>query len=67
MEHIVRPGETLASIANTYGLSAAAIMQANRLQTDLIYPGQRLYIPRPVTQYHTHVHTHTHTHTYTHQ
>jgi N-acetylmuramoyl-L-alanine amidase len=58
MEHIVRPGETLAIIANTYGVTVPAIMHANRLQTDLIQPGQRLFIPHPAHQYHMHTHTH---------
>jgi len=44
--HIVRPGETLAYIAQRYGTTASAIAQANRLR-DLvwIYPGQQLLIP----------------------
>jgi LysM repeat protein len=62
MEHIVRPGETLSSIANSYAIST--IMQANRLHNGLIYPGQRLFIPQPPAHhYHTHTHTHIHTST----
>jgi LysM repeat protein len=73
MEHIVRNGETLASIAQRYGVTIPAIMQANSLTSDTIYVGQRLFIPvqsvqplfpPPQQQHHTHTHTHTHTHIY---
>ncbi|MFN2115611.1 MAG: LysM peptidoglycan-binding domain-containing protein [Anaerolineae bacterium] len=44
--HIVQPGDTLYSIANKYGVSAASIAQANGLvNPDYIYVGQRLVIP----------------------
>jgi LysM repeat protein len=81
MEHIVHHGETLSSIANRYGVTVAAIMQANRLHSHYIHSGQRLWIPvqahyhaphyqAPYYQPHyqgptQHV-THTHTHTHTH-
>jgi membrane-bound lytic murein transglycosylase D len=61
MEHIVRHGETLSSIANRYGVTVTAIMHLNRLHTDLVHPGQRIFIPHPAQQFHTHIHTHTHT------
>jgi LysM repeat protein len=75
MEHIVRPGETLSGIADSYGVPLAVIVRANNLQTDVIYAGQRIYIPVPPQQYpqhysqhyHTHTHTHTHIHTHYHQ
>jgi N-acetylmuramoyl-L-alanine amidase len=78
MEHTVHYGETLSSIADRYGVTVRAIRHANNLQNDLIYPGQRLYIPvqdqyQPTypsyptyptypTQQHYHTHYHTHTH-----
>ncbi len=43
--HTVSPGESLYSISRAYGTSVAALRQANGLYTDLIYPGQQLYIP----------------------
>ncbi len=44
--HIVRPGETLATVSAKYGLTQAAIMQANSLTDDLrVHVGQRLRIP----------------------
>jgi LysM repeat protein len=46
--HTVRPGETVASIAAYYGVSASAIIQANNLwNPNLIYSGQCLLIPLP--------------------
>lgn len=44
--HIVRPGDTLTSIALQYGISTQALMAANNLRDpDFIYIGQRLMIP----------------------
>lgn len=44
--HIVRPGETLYSIARYYGVDMWAIARANNiLNTNLVYIGQRLVIP----------------------
>lgn len=44
--HVVRPGDTLGSIAAGYGVSAERIARANRLQTnERVEPGQRLRIP----------------------
>lgn len=43
--HVVRPGETLSSIARRYGSSVRAIQQANRLSSHLIRIGQTLHIP----------------------
>jgi LysM repeat protein len=51
MEHTVRHGETLTSISHRYGVTVTAIMQANRLHSYLIHPGQRLYIPVHHVQY----------------
>jgi LysM repeat protein len=44
--HIVRRGENLTQIAARYGTTVRAIVMANRLPNpNLIYAGQRLYIP----------------------
>jgi LysM repeat protein len=44
--HVVRRGETLASIARQYGTSVSAIVQANGLRNaNFIWVGQRLRIP----------------------
>lgn len=46
IDHVVRRGENLSSIAGLYGVSVATIMQANGLwNADFIYTGQRLAIP----------------------
>lgn len=45
-QHVVRAGETLASIGRQYGVSWTAIAQANNLaNANQIYAGQRLCIP----------------------
>ncbi len=55
--HVVSWGDTLFSIANRYGTTVHAIMQANNLRNpDYIFVGQRLVIPgstqpMPVTTY----------------
>ena len=43
--YTVRPGDTLYLIGSYFGVSASAIMLANGLTGDLIYPGQTLVIP----------------------
>lgn len=44
--HVVRAGETLSSIAARYGVSAAALAQANGISNpNFIYAGQQLTIP----------------------
>ncbi|MBL8096244.1 MAG: LysM peptidoglycan-binding domain-containing protein [Anaerolineales bacterium] len=43
--HVVQRGETLALIANQYGVTWPAIMAANNLASDVIYSGQTLIIP----------------------
>jgi hypothetical protein len=45
MVHKVQPGENLFSIAALYNTTAAAIIDYNRLNSDLIYPGRYLAIP----------------------
>jgi cell wall-associated NlpC family hydrolase len=43
--HVVRPSENLYRIALRYGVTVAAVMQANGLRTDRIRAGQVLRIP----------------------
>jgi LysM repeat protein len=43
--YVVRPGDTLYSIARRYGITVAAIMAANRLPNFNIHVGQQLQIP----------------------
>ncbi len=45
MMYIVRPGDTLYSIALQFGVTADQLMQANGLRSDVIFIGQGLYIP----------------------
>src|SRR4029077_13922543 len=43
----VAPGETVDAIARRYGVPASVIMQSNNITSPaIIYPGQRLLIPR---------------------
>jgi membrane-bound lytic murein transglycosylase D len=42
--HVVKSGETLASIANRFGTTSGAIMKLNKLKTKLIVPGQSLVV-----------------------
>lgn len=43
--HWVSPGESLWSISQAYGVDLYALRQANGIWSDLIYPGQSLWIP----------------------
>lgn len=43
--HEVARGETLFSIGRRYGVTAAALQEANGLASDLILPGQLLLVP----------------------
>ncbi len=45
--YVVRRGDTLTKIANSYRVTVQAIQRANGLRTTRIYVGQRLCIPRP--------------------
>jgi LysM repeat protein len=45
--HQVQPGETLYGIARRYGVGVEAIREANRMETDQVRAGQRLWIPAP--------------------
>ena len=44
-EHVVESGHTLSAIASAYGTTVKAIKQANNLNSDSIYVGQKLFIP----------------------
>jgi LysM repeat protein len=47
VRHYVRPGETLAKIAQRYGASVQRILQANGLrQANFVRVGSMLVIPR---------------------
>jgi LysM repeat protein len=48
--YVVKPGDTLASIARAYGVSLAELAQTNGLSWDAwVYAGQRLTIPGQTT------------------
>lgn len=44
--HTVKRGDTLSHIARRYGSSVSAIRRANGISGSLIYPGQKLIVPR---------------------
>jgi peptidoglycan-N-acetylglucosamine deacetylase len=44
--YTVQRGDTLFSLAARFGVTAAAIKERNRLKTNTILVGQRLFIPR---------------------
>ncbi|MCX7607975.1 MAG: LysM peptidoglycan-binding domain-containing protein [Anaerolineales bacterium] len=47
-EHVVQPGEYLSLIANRYGVSLEALIEANQLTNpDRLEVGQRLILPQP--------------------
>ena len=43
--HIVQPGETLWKISRNFAVSVKDLQQRNKLQGNLIHPGQKLVIP----------------------
>jgi murein DD-endopeptidase MepM/ murein hydrolase activator NlpD len=45
--HVVKPGETLASIARNHKLSDKQLAEANNLTGNALKPGQKLIIPAP--------------------
>jgi LysM repeat protein len=45
VQHTVQPGETLSSIAQRYGTTVEALVQANSLASTSLYVGQVLIIP----------------------
>ncbi|MDB4951410.1 MAG: Lytic transglycosylase catalytic [Gemmatimonadetes bacterium] len=48
--HTVREGETLASLADRFEVSASVIRRLNDMETSRLRPGQKLRIPRPAEQ-----------------
>lgn len=47
--HVVQRGDVLSRLARSYGVSIAALRQANNLRSNRIRIGQKLTIPRPGT------------------
>ncbi|MGN8197804.1 LysM peptidoglycan-binding domain-containing protein [Salinisphaera sp. RV14] len=45
--HVVRRGDSLSRLAQTYGVSVAALRQANNLHSNRIRIGQSLTVPHP--------------------
>jgi spore germination protein YaaH len=45
MWYVVQPGDSLYLIARRFGISVEELKQANQLTSNVIYVGQRLYIP----------------------
>lgn len=46
MNYVVRPGDSLYSIASRFGVSVDELARINRISDpELIYPGQTLFIP----------------------
>ncbi|MCH5050195.1 N-acetylmuramoyl-L-alanine amidase AmiB [Pectobacterium aquaticum] len=48
--HTVARGETLSSIARSYGVSLAAMRDVNKLNNDIVWVGQRLNVPATGTK-----------------
>jgi LysM repeat protein len=48
--YLVRSGDSLFFIARYYGITVRDLMNANSLQSDMIFPGQSLVIPVKVRQ-----------------
>jgi N-acetylmuramoyl-L-alanine amidase len=46
ISHVIRKGETISTIAQRYNVSLAILRQINRLDGDLVFPGQVIRIPR---------------------
>ncbi len=45
-EHVVEPGQTLSAIAVAYKVNVNSIKKANSLKSDVLRPGQKLFIPK---------------------
>jgi hypothetical protein len=46
--HLVRSGDTLSLLSVLYSVDVTSLKAVNALQSDLIYAGQTLIVPRPV-------------------
>lgn len=46
-KYIVKSGDSLWLIARRFGLKSAAIREINSLKTDVLQPGQVLFLPKP--------------------
>lgn len=44
--HTVNPGDTLFALCQRYGSDVETLKEVNGLKSDLIYPGQKIYIPK---------------------
>jgi hypothetical protein len=44
-EHVVKTGETLSAIAAAYKVSVSAVKRANKMSSDTVRLGQKLFIP----------------------
>jgi len=44
--YIIQKGDTLFSIGKRYGTTVEQLKNANNLQSDMIYPGQQIFIPQ---------------------
>lgn len=47
--YTVKKGDSLYKIGKAYGVSVKSIKKRNHLQSDIIYPGQKLSIPQAIT------------------
>jgi LysM repeat protein len=46
IEHTVRPGETLSTIATAYGVQVKTLIEVNKIQNpNVLSVGQKLFIP----------------------
>lgn len=48
--HYVKPGETLWTIAKNYNVSLLELQRINHKQTDVLFVGETLRIPQPISQ-----------------
>ncbi|MGB9903236.1 MAG: LysM peptidoglycan-binding domain-containing protein [Desulfotomaculales bacterium] len=48
--HTVSPGDTLYSLSLRYGSTVDVIKEVNGLRSEIIYPGQKIYIPKNYNQ-----------------
>ena len=46
INHLIKSGDTLSQLAQRYGTTVSAIMDRNRLRSDLIVAGKNLIIPQ---------------------